>query len=277
MPVPAHHVAVASLNDRIYVMGGFIPPAQAARGGTTANVSAEEGWQPTARSWSYEPGSDTWQELAADPTPRGAGWAVALNKTLYVIGGAQSSVHGDPAAPLSPKTPQRVLGTTEEYDPATDHWRGCASMSTPRNHFITAAVNGKIYSIGGRLNAAQITVADDTDVIEEYDPNAEQLTNKGRAPIRSSGMSGGAFDDRIYIAGGGFQDWEGAKAYWAVYRYDPVADSWDVLPRMQLAHHGFAAGFLGRIFHVAGGGFQSDGMPGVNTKTATHEVLELER
>ena len=44
---------------------------------------------------------------------------------------------------------------------------------------------------------------------------------------------------------------------------------------MKLAHHGFAAGFIDNAFHVVGGGFQSDGMPGVNTKTAVHEVLEL--
>jgi hypothetical protein len=47
------------------------------------------------------------------------------------------------------------------------------------------------------------------------------------------------------------------------------------LPKMQLAHHGFASGFIGNTVHVAGGGFQSDGMPGVNTKTAIHEVLTL--
>jgi hypothetical protein len=43
---------------------------------------------------------------------------------------------------------------------------------------------------------------------------------------------------------------------------------------MKLAHHGFAAGFI-NAFHVAGGGFQSDGMPGVNTKPAVHEVRQL--
>lgn len=272
MPVPAHHVAVAALNGRIYVMGGFVPPESSQQG---APSSAEAGWQPTNRSWVYDPNSDTWQELTPAPTPRGAGWAVALNNRIYVIGGTQSATHGNPAAPLSPQTPQRVLGTTEEYDPSTNHWRECAPMSTPRNHLIAAAVNGRIYAIGGRLNAAQITVADDTDVIEEYDPPRDQWTNKGRAPIRSSGMAGGAFDGRIYVAGGELQDWEGAKAYWAVYRYDPATGSWDALPRMQLAHHGFASGFLGGAFHVAGGGFQSDGMPGVNTKTATHEVLQL--
>jgi N-acetylneuraminic acid mutarotase len=120
-----------------------------------------------------------------------------------------------------------------------------------------------------------ITMADDTNVIEEYDPAKDQWSDKGRAPIRRSGMAGGVYNGRIYVAGGEYQDWEGAKAFWAVQIYDPTSGRWEDLPRMQLAHHGFAAGFIGNTFHVAGGGFQSDGMPTVNTKTAVHEVLQI--
>ncbi len=149
-------------------------------------------------------------------------------------------------------------------------------MPTPRNHLLAAAVNGQIYAIGGRLGSAQITVADDTDLVEAYDPAADQWKDQGRAPVRRSGMAGGVFNGKIYIAGGEFQDWEGAKAFWAVQRFDPSTGMWENLPRMQLAHHGFASGFVDGALHVAGGGFQSDGMPGVNTKTAEHEMLRLD-
>lgn len=63
-----------------------------------------------------------------------------------------------------------------------------------------------------------------------------------------------------------------SEAVRRVFSYDSSGQ-----PRTQLAHHGFAAGFIGGEFHVAGGGFQSDGMPGVNTKTAVHEVISLGR
>jgi hypothetical protein len=39
------------------------------------------------------------------PTPRGAGWAVELNEKIYVIGGAQANVRGNPTAPFLPGTP----------------------------------------------------------------------------------------------------------------------------------------------------------------------------
>lgn len=88
-------------------------------------------------------------------------------------------------------------------------------------------------------------------------------------------MSGGVYNGKIYVAGGEFQDWEGAKAFWAVESVDPSTGNWETLPRTQLAHHGFPAGFIGNSFHIAGGGLQSDGMPTVDTKTAVHEVLQL--
>jgi hypothetical protein len=112
---------------------------------------------------------------------------------------------------------------------------------------------------------------------EEYDPSKDQWTDKGRAPIHRSGMAGGVYNGKIYLAGGEYQDWEGAKAFWFVQSFDHATGRWENLPRMQLAHHGFAAGFISNSFHVAGGGFQSDGMPGVNTKTAVHEMLQLGR
>jgi N-acetylneuraminic acid mutarotase len=263
MPVPAHHLMTAVVDGRVYVFGGFVSPAE---------VGA---WQPTSRSWVYEPAADVWREIAPMPTPRGAGWAADVDGKIYVIGGAQANVPGHPTNPFTPGTPQLVLGTVEEYNPATNQWRSRAPMPTPRNHLLAAAVKGKIYAIGGRLGSAMITMADDTDVIEEYDPVKDQWANKGRAPVRRSGIAGGAWNGRIYVAGGEYQDWEGAKAFWAVQSFDPATSQWTNLPKMQLAHHGFASGFIGNTLHVAGGGFQSDGMPGVNTKTAIHEVFTL--
>ena len=270
MPQPAHHIMTVAQNGKIHVFGGFTNPA------SEREVTSEAGWQSVNSSWVYDPTTDAWRPLAPMPTPRGAGWAVAVNDKIYVIGGVQADIRDNPTAPLSPGSPQRVLGTVEEYDPGTNQWTTRASMPTPRNHLFAAALGGKIYAIGGRIGSAQITVAEDTNVVEEYDPWRDQWTGKGRAPIRRSGMAGGVANDRIYVAGGEYQDWEGAKAFWAVQSYDPQTGRWNTEPRMLLAHHGFAAGVVGDTLHVAGGGFQSDGMPNVNTKTAVHETLRLE-
>lgn len=273
MPVPAHHIMTATLNGKIYVFGGFVSPANPSNRQEGAEAG---GCQPTNRCWIYDPAIDQWKELKPMPTPRGARWAVELDNKIYVIGGAQSNVASDPTMPLRPGTPKLVLGTVEVYDPSTDEWRTGAPMPTARNRFVAAAVNEKIYAIGGRLGSAMITSADNTNVVEEFDPVKNQRANRGRAPIRRSGMTGTVYNGKIYIAGGELQDWEGAKAFWAVESFDPSNGRWEKLPRMHLAHHGFACGVIGKELHIVGGGFQSDGMPGVNTKTAVHEVLQLQ-
>lgn len=114
-----------------------------------------------------------------------------------MIGGVQADVRDNPTAPLSPGSPQRVLGIVEEYDPATDQWTARAPMPTPRNDLFAGAVGGKIYAVGGRIGSAQITVAEDTNVVEEYDPARDQWIGKGRAPIRRSGMAGAVSNGRI--------------------------------------------------------------------------------
>ena len=219
MPVPAHHIMTAVFSNNIYVFGGF------------EGASGVAAWKPGNHSAVYDPATDAWKDLSPMPTPRGAGWAVELDGKIYVIGGAQANVRGNPAAPFTPGTPQLVLGTVEVYDPATDRWQTRAPMPTPRNHFVAAAVNGKIYAICGRLASAQIRSADDTNVVEAYDPASDQWSDQGRAPIRRSGMAGGTYNGKIYIAGGELQDWEGAKAFWAVESFDPVTGVWQSLPR----------------------------------------------
>ena len=75
--------------------------------------------------------------------------------------------------------------------------------------------------------------------------------------------------------GAEFQDFERKMTFWAVEVFNPKTGDWTTLPHMLVARHGLAAAFLGPQLHVMGGGFQSDGMFGVDPTTATHEVIDL--
>ncbi len=264
MPVPAHHIMVATVAGKIYVFGGFVRP------------SSVVAWQPVNKSWVYDPAADDWQELAPMPTPRGAGEAVEVGGKIYVIGGAQSSKPGDPGAPIPlGSVDQVVVGTVEAYDPATNSWQTRASMPTPRNHYFAGAVNGKIYAIDGRIGTVFVTKSDVIDLVEEYDPATDRWRYAGRAPTTRGDVTGGDHDGRLYVAGGEFQDFQRKMTFWAVEAFDPATGAWTELPHMQVARHGFAAAFVGHELHVIGGGFQSDGMPGVDVTTASHEYIDL--
>ena len=264
MPVPAHHIMMTTMNDKIYVFGGFVRPP---------SVLA---WQPINRAFEYDPATDTWRELAPMPTPRGAGQAVEVNGKIYVIGGARSANRGDDGAPIPlGSVDQLVVGTTEEYDPATNTWRTRTPMPTARNHYFADAVDGKIYAIDGRIGSVFVTKSDTIDLVEVYDPAKDRWAFAGRAPTTRGDVTGDEHNGLLYIAGGEFQDFERKMTFWAVEVFNPRTGEWGRLPHMQVARHGFAAAFLGDKLHVMGGGFQSDGMPDVDPTTATHEVIDL--
>ena len=170
MALASHHVAFTEMNGKIYAFGGFVPPE-----------SGPPAWVPINNAWEYDPAADTWKALAPMPTKRGSPVAVALNGKIYVIGGATTPPNQPDVTAVHPARPHVVLGTVEEYDPATDTWRARTSMPTPRNHAVGAAVNGKVYVIGGRVGGAFIGIAADIDVVEEYDPGHGPLGRHARA------------------------------------------------------------------------------------------------
>ncbi|MGH7045994.1 MAG: Kelch repeat-containing protein [Stellaceae bacterium] len=264
MPAPAHHLAVSAYQGKIYVFGGFTRPK---------NLRA---WQATDAAWQYDPATDSWKKLAPMPTPRGSAQAAEVGGRIYVIGGDRSNVPGHWNAPLVPPTAQIVVGTTEAYDPATNTWQEREPMPTPRNHFLATAVNGKIYAIDGRIGTVFVTMSDVIDLVEEYDPQKNHWIFKTRSPTNRGDISGGVYNGKIYLTGGEYQDTKRKMVFWAVETYDPATDSWGILPHIQDGRHGFAAAFVGNAFHVMGGSIQSDGMPGVDTPTASHEVFEVQ-
>lgn len=263
MPVPAHHIAVTTLDDKIYVFGGFVRPA---------NVVA---WQPINKAFEYDPAKDTWRELAPMPTPRGSAQAVEVNGKILVIGGGRSNT-ADPGAPIPlGSADQIVVGTVEEYDPKTNTWRTRSPMPTPRNHFLAEPSGGKVYAIGGRIGTVFVTKSDTIDLVEVYDPATDHWSYAGRAPTTRGDMAGDEHGGLIYVAGGEFQDYERKMTFWAVEVFNPKTGDWSRLPHMQVARHGFGAAIVGNKLHVVGGGFQSDGMPGVDPTVASHEVIDL--
>lgn len=116
LPRGANHVAVASLEGRIYAFGGFI----------------EQNRNPDNHAYVYEVAQDKWRSIAPLPRPRGAAAAVALNGKLHLIGGASS-----------PTEERASVGWHEVYDPKTDQWsrkssawctRSCGVCGLSRAH-----------------------------------------------------------------------------------------------------------------------------------------------
>jgi N-acetylneuraminic acid mutarotase len=265
MPLALHHAMTTVHNGKIYVFGGFSRPGR------------ELAWQPVDNAWEYTPETDSWRTLSPLPTRRGAGGAAVVDGKIYVVGGA-STLPGasDPAIRFDGQPRDSVLGINEEYDPLTNTWRSRAPMPTARNHFLTAAVNGKIYTIGGRLGSTFITRSSNTEVTEEYDVAKDLWTTKAPMPTARSGVAGGVYNGKVYVAGGEFQNDKIMAAFRAFEAYDPAGNNWDAaLPRMRIPRHGFAGAVIGDRLHVVAGGIQTAGIPGAAIYTDTHDVFDF--
>jgi len=156
MPTPRQRLGSASVNGKIYAVGGENP------GDPKGIFSTVE---------EYDPATDTWTRKADMLTRRSAEpseFIISANGRIYAIGG--HNLQQDP------------LSTVEEYDVSKNTWTMKASMPRERVQFATSEVNGKIYVIGGCLieggHAASVSL------VEEYDPGAtgESINFKGKLP-----------------------------------------------------------------------------------------------
>ncbi|HEY2588387.1 MAG TPA: redoxin domain-containing protein [Tepidisphaeraceae bacterium] len=273
MPLRSHHPALAAYNGKVYMFGGFVPPEK-------SPLPIGAAWQPIDNVWEYDPAADSWTALAPLPGKRGAAAAVEVRGKIYVIGGA-TTVEGSKAPFFTFMGPCNVLATNDVYDPATNKWESRKPMSVPRNHTFAAAVNGKIYAIGGRTGHAFIMSATNTDAVEEYDPaNDVWSAPKERMPTARSGGGCGTDGSWIYVAGGEVTTKQLCGAFRALEAYDPATNSWATLPPMPLPRHGVAGAVIGDKFYLASGMIQSAGAllmqdPKISADTSSVDILDL--
>ena len=266
MPIASHHIALAEVNGKIYVIGGFKYPD-----------AGPAGWQPMDNVFEYDPAADTWKPLAPLPARRGAPAATVHDGKIYVIGGAGPHP-GSKETVLHPARPHRALSTNEMYDPATNAWQARQSMPTARNHGAIGTVNNKIYYLGGRVGAAFITRATNVGLVEEYDPATDQWGSlKASMPNPRSAVAWGTHKGKIYVAGGEERasgPWQ--RTFRAVEAYNPANNRWEQLPDMEFPRHGLAGDIINGKFHLVSGDAASGGAPGTHIDSDVHEIIDLE-
>ncbi len=281
---PNSELALAELNGRLYLFGGYPASRVTARtvqvydiasdswslgpelpqpnnhgmaasvngkvyliGGQTSDMS-DQGYVNTV--YELDPAVGNWVTKAPMPTARGAGVAVVLDGKIYVAGGRPPRGH-DFAV----------------YDPATDSWEALPNLPIQRNHLTGAAIDGRIHIVGGRLGhglSPEMTTAH-----EVFDPETQTWTTAAPMLRARSGMNG-------VMAAGCFHVWggEGPAGMFADHDYyDPRTDRWIRLLGMPVPVHGvYGSAFVGGLIWVPGGG---TGIGGIHGSTQ-HQVYQPE-
>jgi len=122
---------------------------------------------------------------------------------------------------------------------AENTWVKKASMPTSRSHLKAAAVNGRIYAIGG---------SGPIGANEEYDPALDNWTEKTSMPSPKQSFAIATFNGKIYCIGG-----LGEVVSADNKVYDPANDSWENKASMPTARYGLQANTIdGKIYCMGG-------------------------
>ena len=235
MPTARHGFAVAAFQSKIYVFGGTI--------GTAENSGF------TGVTEVYDPVTDAWKTKTQMPTPRSDMCANVVDGKIYLIGGKNYWLES---------TIYHELDVNEVYDPINDTWTTVSSIPVPTFGYASAAVDDKIYIIGGARQFSpswnNLTTINSNQV---YDVQNDTWSNGAELPTPRSyaaavATSGVTAPQSIYVVGGFDQiDYTGI-----VQVYDPEKNVWKDGTSMPTSRGYLGLAIVDDVLYAVGG---SDG------------------
>ncbi len=185
MPSPLCAYAIASLEDMIYVFGGW------------------DGSRYVASTLRYDPKANTWSEMSPMSSARGFSAAGVVDGKIYVVGGFDGV---------------REIARVEEYNPGEEGrgtpWQERSRMSTERGGLGVATIAGSLYAVGGGWKGYLAAN-------ERYDPRSDQWSPV-ETPVFGQWRNLGvvATETRVYALGGWNGDFMDAnQEYQALFTY----------------------------------------------------------
>jgi N-acetylneuraminic acid mutarotase len=223
MPLPRREFATATINGKIYVLGGGDTQAPAIPAPATGSVQV------------YDPATDSWSAAAPMPVAAYDHAAAVAGGKIYVAGGKSDLAPG--------------LKTLQEYDPATDSWVVKADMPVELSGNAATGAAGLLFVFGGSSGGF------DTANALEYDPSIDRWTS--RAPLlqplrNAAAVTVGGMP--LVLGGYGSTSVADAGYFRLVQQYDPSANAWMQRTDMDLPRSDFGAALIDATLYAAGGG-----------------------
>ncbi len=239
LPQPNNHGMAASVNGKIYLIGGQL-------------TADQEGYVDTV--YELDPAVGVWVEKARMPTQRSGGVAVVHGGKIYVAGGRL------------PRGSDFAV-----YDPAADRWETLPDLPTQRNHITGATINGRIHIVGGRLANGLSPLK--TDAHEVFDPQTRSWTTAAPMLAGRSGINGVIARGCFHVWGG-----EAPSGMTPQHDYyDPRTDKWSSLRDIPIPVHGVVgSAFVDGMIWVTGGGTQIGGSSGSTYNQTYRPVVNCE-
>jgi Ca2+-binding RTX toxin-like protein len=208
MPEALSHSPVVRDGNTLWLVGGFV---------------GDHPGPSTTHVWKYDTASDTWSQGPPLPQPRGAGGAAIVGRTIHFFGGvnrpAGKNIYVDEAEHWA-----------LDLDAPNPSWQERAPLPNPRNHMTSAALNGKVYAIGGQHGNNEN--AGNQAEVDVYDPQTDSWNRAADLPEARGHAVALVMNGRIIVLGGALN---GNLKSADVAEYDPASDAWKRLPKLPAA------------------------------------------
>ncbi|KAK3085378.1 hypothetical protein FSP39_002454 [Pinctada imbricata] len=220
LPEPRHHHAVA-------VLGGFLYTWRAGRRKmTTVRLLLTYSGLTLIVRRGYT--------VASMISRRQSFQMAVLNNCIYAVGGRVDR--------------NESLASVERYSPQWDMWEELTPLSSPKRCVAVAALNGKIFAVGGSGNGVI------SSKVECYIPSIN--TWEMRKPIRTPRFFAHLVpvSGSLLLVGGATIHNDGElKCVAEIEKYNPGTDTWVTITNMKTPRSEFGCCLLNNKVYVAGG------------------------
>ncbi|MDH4082638.1 MAG: hypothetical protein OEV99_05475 [Nitrospira sp.] len=148
--------------------------------------------------------------------------------------------------------------STESAQPESDRgtWHTAAPAPTKRTEVAAAAMDGKIFVVGGfeKPSLGNVVNFAITPSVEMYDSTTDRWASKASMPVGLHHVGIGVVGGRLYVIGGysqsTFSVWNPVAT---VYAYDPATDSWTERAPMPTARGALSVSeHEGKLYAIGG-------------------------
>lgn len=247
-PYAVNHPNVASVDGKIYLLGGLVDAHRL--------EDSPVDWEASGECHVYDPAEDAWRELEAMPagTERGSAIVGVHGDVVYVAGGMTT---------LDPEY-QDAVSTVTAFNTTSGKWQRlpeyAADIPVARQHGVGAVVEDAFYVVAGRwfdMHNVRGTVF----ALDLNDVDANWTTSQAQMPTPRGGLSGAAVGDKFFTFGGEANVDNASGIFEECEVLDVQTQKWSELGPMAVPRHGTSAVAVGNRIYIPGGGLQQDGLP----------------
>ena len=202
LPIPLANMAATVWAGRVYVAGG------------STQLEDEAGQSPLSDLlWVYDPAVDAWQQMGQLPSPLAGAAMVAVDGSLYLLGGWDGQSMRDEVWRLSLSTEGATKGAN------VPGWELVTRLAQPRAFLGAAAVADRIYVVGGFDGERELDRARVYQVSSgEWTELPPLSTPRGGLQLVYDGLA-------VFALGGGW-----TQAIETHERFDPATGLWSNFP-----------------------------------------------